>query len=62
MYRVIAKQQAKRGQTHPVFSHAVEKYEKLKSINTQNDQEATSKKWTDKNKTNLFSMCFVKSI
>ena len=30
------------------------KYEKVESINTQNDHETTSKKWTEKKKKNLF--------
>ena len=34
--------------------HAVEKYEKVESVNTQNDWETTSINWTDKKKTNLF--------
>ena len=34
--------------------HAVEKYEKLGNVNKQNDYETTSKKWTDKKKTDLF--------
>ena len=29
---------------------AVEKYKKMESVNTQNDYETTSKKWTDKKK------------
>ena len=37
IYRVIPKQRAKRVQTHLVYLHAVEKYEKVESINTQND-------------------------
>ena len=41
-------------QTHPVCLHALEKFKKVESINTQNDYETTSKKWTDKKKTNLF--------
>ena len=49
---MIAKQQAKREQSHLVYLHTVEKYKKV-SINTQNDHE-TSEKWTDKKKTNLF--------
>ena len=53
LHRVIAKQQAKREQTHPVCLHAVEKYvclhagekyEKVENVNTQNDYETTSKK------------------
>ena len=43
LHRVIAKQQVKREQTHPVCLHAVEKYEKVDNINTQNDHETTSK-------------------
>ena len=31
------KQQAKRVQAHPVYLHAMEKYEKVESVNTQND-------------------------
>ena len=31
----------------------MEKYEKVKSVNTQNDYETTIKKWTDKKKINL---------
>ena len=53
LYRVIAKQQSKREQTHPVCLHEVEKCEKVKSVNTQ-DYETLSKKWTDKKKTDLF--------
>ena len=45
---MIVKQQAKREQTHPLCVHTVEKYEKVESINTQNDYETRSKKWTDK--------------
>ena len=44
LHRVIAKQQQKREQTHPVCLHAVEKYEKVESLNTQKDYETTSKK------------------
>ena len=40
--------------------NAVAKYEMVENINTQNDYE-TSKKWTDKKKTNLFCE-FCKSI
>ena len=36
-YRVIAKQRAKRVETHPVYLQAVEKYKKVESVNTQND-------------------------
>ena len=35
LHRVTAKQQSKREQTHPVCLHAVEKCEKVESINTQ---------------------------
>ena len=40
--------------------HAVEKYEKVESINTQNDYKTMSKKWTDKKKTNLCLNCLNK--
>ena len=40
-------------ETHTLYSHAVEKYEKVESVNTQNDYKTTSKKWADKKKTNL---------
>ena len=42
--------------------HAVEKYEKVDNVNTQNDYETASKKWTDKRKIDLLfvcSLCFV---
>ena len=48
--RVILKQQAKREQSHSMYLHAVEKYEKVENVNTQYDYETTSKKWTDKKK------------
>ena len=51
--RVIAKQQSKREQTHPVCLHILEKYKKVESINTQNDYKITSKKWADKKKTDF---------
>ena len=51
---MIAKQQAKREQTHFVCLHLVGKYKKVESINTQNDYETATKKWRDKKKTNLF--------
>ena len=54
LYRVIVKEQSKREQTHPECIHAVEKYEKLENINTQNDYETRSKKSTDKKKKNFF--------
>ena len=41
---MIAKQQLKREQTHPVCLHEVEKYEKVENVNTQNQFETTSKK------------------
>ena len=41
---MIVKQRAKREQTHPVCSNAVESYEKVENINTQNNYEITSKK------------------
>ena len=44
LHSVIAKQQAKRKQGHPACLHAVEKYEKMENVNTQNDYETTSKK------------------
>ena len=43
LHRVIAKQQLKREQTHPVCLQAVENYEKVKNVNTQNDYATTSK-------------------
>ena len=48
------KKHAKREQIYPVCLHTVEKYEKVQSINTQNDYKTTSKKLTDKKKTNMF--------
>ena len=61
IYRVITKQKAKREQTHPVCLHAVEKYKKLESINTQNEYKTMKKK---KKKDQIkrkqtFSVCFV---
>ena len=50
---MIAKHNHKTEQTHPVCLHEVEKYEKVESINTQNDYKTTGKKWTDKKKTDL---------
>ena len=44
MYRVTVKQQAKGGRNHLLYFHTVEKYEKIESINTQNDYQKTSKK------------------
>ena len=53
-YRVTVKQQAKREQTHHVYLHAVEKYEK---VSTQNDYETTSKQ--TKHNTNIKKTCSV---
>ena len=47
------KQNAKKEQIHPVCLHAIEKYKKVESVNTQNDYK-TCKRWTDRKKTNLF--------
>ena len=58
IYRVIAKQRAKREQIHPVCLHAVKKYEKVEIANTQNDYKTTSKKGTGKKKRNLFCEFF----
>ena len=44
LHRVIAKQLSKGEQTHPVCLQAVEKYEKMESVNTQIDYATTSKK------------------
>ena len=52
-----AKQRAKRGQTHPVCLHAMEKYKKAGCFNAQNDYKTASEKWTDKQ---TYSLCFVK--
>ena len=58
LQRLIAKQQSKREQTHLACLHAAEKYEKVESINTQNDLVTVSKKWADKKKTDLlFVFC-----
>ena len=54
LHRLTVKQQAKREQSHPVCLHAVEKYERVENVNTQNDYKKTSKKWKDKKKTDLF--------
>ena len=48
MYTVTVKQQAKWEQTYYVCLHALEKYEKVESINTLNDYKITGKKWADK--------------
>ena len=44
LHRVIAKQQAKKEQSHPVCLHAVDKYENVENVNTQNNDERTSKR------------------
>ena len=54
LHRVIVKQQAKWEQTHPVFLPAVYNQENVENVNMQNDYKTTSKKWTDKKKTDLF--------
>ena len=54
---MIAKQQAKREQTHPVCLHAVEKYEKEEIANTQNDYETTSKNEEIKRKQSCSVSC-----
>ena len=43
LHTAIAKQQLRRGQTHPVCSHEVEINEKEENLNTQTDYETTSK-------------------
>ena len=42
LHRVTAKQQSKIEQTHHLCLHAVEKYKKMESVNTQNDYKTTS--------------------
>ena len=44
LHRLIAKQQPKREQPHPICLHALEKYKKVENVNTQNDYEPMSKK------------------
>ena len=51
---MIVKQRPKWEQTHSVCLHTLEKYEKVESVNTKNIYETTSKKRTDKKKTNFF--------
>ena len=41
---MIAKQQAKREQTNPVYLSTVEKYKTEEIVNTQDDYETMSKK------------------
>ena len=55
--RVITKQQSKREQAHLVCLQEVQKYEKVENVNTQNDYETTSKKWTDKKTDLIFVFC-----
>ena len=55
---MIAKQQAKGEQTHPVFLHAVEKYDKVENTNTLNDYKITQKKTDKKNLFFVFCECF----
>ena len=57
LHRAIVKEQTKRKHTHPACLHAVEKYEKVENINTQNDYEKTSKNSTDKKKKQTCSLC-----
>ena len=58
---MIAKPQSKREKTDPVCLHAVEKYKKVESINTQTDYETASKKCTNKKKTDwFFAFCVFK--
>ena len=59
--RLIVKQWAKREQIYPVGLHTVENYEKVESVNTKDDPETTSRKWTDKSKQTC-SVRFVKKI
>ena len=53
LHRDIVKQQAKREQTHCVFLPTVYNQENVENVNMQNNYETTSKKWTDKKKTDL---------
>ena len=48
------KQQAEKEQTHPVCLHAMDQYENVENVNTQNDYETKNKRWIDKTKTDLF--------
>ena len=50
---MIAKQQAKGEQTHPMCLNAVAKYKKVERVNKQIDYKATIKKWTDEKKNKL---------
>ena len=59
-HRVIVKQQGKREQTHHVYLHAVEKYEK---VSTQNDYKTTSKQTKHNIKIKKNLLCwFCKSV
>ena len=59
LHRAIVKEQTKRKHTHPACLHAVEKYEKVENINTQNDYEKKkSKNSTDTKKADLFFVLF----
>ena len=57
LHRAIAKQ-AKREQSHPVCLHAVQKYEKVENINTQNDYKM-SKKMNRLKENKTCCLCFV---
>ena len=61
IYRVIAKQRARKEQTHPLCLHAVEKYGKVENVNTKNDYKTTSKNEQTKRKQTC-SVCFLKVI
>ena len=56
LHRLIAKQ-SKKEQTHLACLHAVENYEKVESINTQNDLVTASKKMRRK-KENIVVLLF----
>ena len=56
IHRMITKQQLKREQSYPVCLYAVEKSEKVESVNTQNDYETTSKKM-NRSKENKLVLC-----
>ena len=58
LHRVIVEQQSKRELTHLVCLLAVGKYEKVESINTQNDYETASKNEQMERK-HTFSLRFV---
>ena len=52
---MITKQQLKREQSYPVCLYAVEKSEKVESVNTQNDYEASKK--MNRSKENKLVLC-----